>query len=428
MLAALVLVAAQAQVLTLEEAVRSAEQHQPTLRQAHANTEAAHARADEARSFLLPQVNLSAAYQRTTGNFAPRPGVIPENAGGTVGANNSWTTFNFFNFGLTLNQLIWDFGQTTDRWRASKAAAEAFSQTEQATRQQALLAVRTSFFTAQAQKALMAVAREQLANQRKHLEQIEGFVQVGTRPEIDRLTVATQVANADVQRIAAENNYETAKAQLNQAMGVEGPTDYDVADTTLPPVPGEDEPIEPLVDEAAKARPDLASLERQIRAEELTVSSAKGAYWPSLGATASATAIGVDVTDLAYNGSVGATLTWPIFQGLLTRATVSEASATLRSIEAQRDVLHQQVRLEVDQARLAVRAAKATIAAADVALQNARAQLQLAEGRYQEGLGNAIELSDAQTAYTAAEAQRVQAIYTTATARAQLLRALGRVR
>jgi outer membrane protein len=53
-------------------------------------------------------------------------------------------------------------------------------------------------------------------------------------------------------------------------------------------------------------------------------------------------------------------------------------------------------------------------------------RLTLAEGRYQAGVGNVIELGDSQVALTTAAAQEVQAIFNLATARAKLLQALGR--
>ena len=90
------------------------------------------------------------------------------------------------------------------------------------------------------------------------------------------------------------------------------------------------------------------------------------------------------------------------------------------------DGLRQSVRLDVDQARLAVRASKAALAASGDAVTNARERLKLAEGRYQAGVGNAIELGDSQVALTSALAQQVQADQKLAAARAQLLRALGR--
>ncbi len=69
--------AVAAPLLTLEEALRTARQKQPQLRQARASVEAARARVDQARSSLLPQVNGTGSYERTTANFAPRPGVVP---------------------------------------------------------------------------------------------------------------------------------------------------------------------------------------------------------------------------------------------------------------------------------------------------------------------------------------------------------------
>jgi outer membrane protein len=64
-------------VLTLEEALRIARERQPQIRQARFLTEAASARADQARAGLLPQVSATAGYQKTTANFIARPGSVP---------------------------------------------------------------------------------------------------------------------------------------------------------------------------------------------------------------------------------------------------------------------------------------------------------------------------------------------------------------
>jgi outer membrane protein len=110
----------------------------------------------------------------------------------------------------------------------------------------------------------------------------------------------------------------------------------------------------------------------------------------------------------------------------LTRAQVDEAAANLQGIDAQKSVELLQIRLDVETARLAVRAAKSSIGAANDALVNGREQLRLAEARYSTGVGSIIELNDAQVAYASAEAQVVIARYNLATARVQLLAALGR--
>ena len=234
LLVALLLIgAAPARVLTLEEVVRSAREHQPQLRQAQFATRAAQARADAARSPLLPQVTATAGYQRTTANFIGRPGSVPLNSGGGAGAGSASTasrfdTFNFFSTSVGVSQLIWDFGQTVDRYRAASAQALAAVESERATTLQILLNARGAFFDARAQRALFHVARDTLANQRRHLEQTQGFVEAGTRPQIDLAQARSDTANAEVNAINAENAYEAAKATLNSAMGVEGPTGYEV--------------------------------------------------------------------------------------------------------------------------------------------------------------------------------------------------------
>ena len=421
-------VAASAQtprVLTLEEALRIAREQQPQIRQARFLTEAAYARADQARSGLLPQVSATAGYQKTTANFIARPGAVPGTAA-TTNSGSRLSFFNFFNSSISANQLIWDFGQTSGRYKAAKMLGEAQENNERSVSLQIDNTLRAAFFLARANRELVVVAQEAADNFGNHLEQIQGFVEVGTRPEIDLAQARADLANARSQLIDAQNNYLIAKAQLNQAMGVIGPTDYEVADESLAPVSGEESPLDALSNEAMKGRPELVALDEQIRAQLQTVSAIKGAYGPTLDATAGATQGGTRIDDLGWNLSVGVTLTWQIYQGGFTTAQVHEAEATAGQLAAQLDLLRQQVRFDVEQASLAVRAAKAVIEADRETVVNARDRLRLAEGRYETGVGSAIELGDAQVALTTAEAQTVQAENRLSTARAQLLRALGR--
>jgi outer membrane protein len=412
-------------VLTLDDALIAARRSQPQLLQARAGVQAAAARADQARSGLLPQLTGNAGYQRGTANFALRPGSLPAGLSVSLPAS-SWSTSDYWNFGTTASELLWDFGHTVRQWEAAKASVDAQGQSAKTTLSQVVFNVESAFFGARAQKALVGVARETLENQERHLAQIKGYVEVGTRPEIDLAQARTDRANSQVQLVTAENGYETGKAQLNNAMGIEGPTDYEVADDALAPVDGEDLQVDALLGEALKARPEFASLAAQTRAQQLTTQAIQGTFLPSLNVSTGFTDAGEKVNNLAWNWSAALNLSWSIFSGGLTRGQVDESEANLKNLEAQSSALHQQVRLEVDQARVAVRAAKATLAANEEALINARERLRLAEGRYQTGLGNALELSDAQLALTNAQGQHVQADFNLSTARAQLLKALGR--
>jgi outer membrane protein len=412
--------------MTLAEVERIAAEQQPQLLVARANTHTAVAQAEQARAPLLPQVTGTAAYTRQTGNFVPRPGVIPGAGAVPTGGSLFSQSFDYWNFGVSATQLLYDFGQTTNRSKAAYLNADAQRYSERTTKLQITLAVRRAYFNARANRELAVVAKETLGDQNKHLLQVQGFVQVGTQPPIALAQQKAAVANAVVQLITAQNNYETAKAQLNQAAGIPGGTDYDVSDDALEATPDEDQPLETLVAKAIAARPELATLGKQREAQEATLASARGGYGPTLAASAGATEQGLRLDQMVPNWNVGVGLTWSLFQGGLTQGEVRQAEAGIDSVEAQRSLEELQVRLDVDSARLAVRAAKATMGAVDDALLSAREQLRLAEQRYATGVGNIIELVDAQVAYTTAAAQVVQARYGLATARAQLLAALGR--
>ncbi|HXU04265.1 MAG TPA: TolC family protein [Polyangia bacterium] len=428
------LAALSARTVTLDEAERAAEAQKPAVRAAQAGAAVGAARTEQARAPLLPQVKVAGEYDRTTGNLRQRPGR-------TTLVNNSWTFYNWFEGQATATQLIWDFGRTLYGWRAAQMRAVALSDTERAARLEAVGTVREAYFRARAAKALIGVAQQTLANLERHLTQITGFVQAGTRPEIDLAQARAGRANARVGVIRAENDFVVARAELNQAMGIAGDTDYDVAEETIAPVPGEGGSIGPLIDEAIRARPDVAALEAQVRAQELAARAARGSYWPTLNAIAGARSEGqsfqqTPTTDylgnpiqsggMAWNVWGGFQVTWPLFQGLQTRGQVREADAQLEVARAERDRQVQQVWVAVQQAASGVRAAHEALTASEEALTAARERLRLADGRYTAGVGSIIELSDAELGAATAGAQRVAADYALSTARAALVLALGR--
>jgi outer membrane protein len=411
----------QLRIVKLVDVERLARDNQPQLRVSRAATEAAKARVAQVHTGYLPQVTGLLQYQRLTGNFAPRPGtLVPATSTVTMVPN-----FDFFNASIQASQLVYDFGQIANRQAAAEAAEDALQWNEKTAELQVVAGARRAYFQARAQKALLDVARETLANQRRHLKQIAGFVQAGTRPEIDLVQGRTNVSNAEVGVITAQNAYDTGRALLNQAIGQMGEMDYDVGDEEQLPLAGEDASQQVLLEKAIGNRPELLALDKQRRQQELTLKAIHNTLWPSLAVNAGVTEVGVSLGGLVPNWNIGASLNWPIFQGGLVKAQEAEANANLAAVDGQNGLQLLQIQSDVSQARLAVRAAKATIVAADDALGNAKELLRLAEARYFAGVGNGIELNDTQLALTNAAVQVIAARYNLSTARAQLLAALG---
>ncbi|MDB4974078.1 MAG: outer rane efflux protein [Myxococcaceae bacterium] len=439
-------------LLTLAAALEKGRANNPTLRGQVAQGQAIDAQQDKALSALLPTLTGNASYARTTSNFVQRPGysggggnsattdLVITNADGTAtlatatskpraqSTNYNPALFNTFNFGLTANVLLYDFNTTIDRYRSAKETTKGY---EERTRAAALTVdfnVRDSFLRARAQKALIAVAKQTVENNQRHVDQIQAFVDAGTRPEIDLLQVRTDLANARVALLQAENAYAVAKVTLQRNMGVEEELDFEISDEQVPVVDGEARRLDELLRQAMHDRPDVTALVRDLRAAELNVGAAKGGYGPALNGSAAITRQGIELGNLATNWQVGAQASWQFLSGGYTRADVHQARANVSRAEASIAELRSTVRLQVAQAQINLQTALAQLDAAGEALTNARGRMALAEGRYEAGVGNIIELGDAQIALTQAESQRIQSEYNISLARAQLISALGATR
>ncbi len=418
--------ASSGKVLHLDDAIQTSLRAQPLIHQARAQTAAGVGLVEQGRAGFLPQLSGTALYEQTTSGSSPT-----SSPGGQASVPSSTTSSHGIGLlSVSGTQLLYDFNQTRDKFRSAERNVDALQASEHTTELQVLLSTRQAFFAARADKALAYVAEQTLRNEEKHVVQVRGFVAAGTQPEIALATELTNLGNDRVALITAQNNYEIAKAQLNQSMGIIGDTNYDVAEEGLPPVKGEDGPDDKLVDDALKMRPEIVAYEKAREANALTVTSLKGGYAPTLSALGTLGALdpGVGTAANSWNTywTIGAELIWPFFQGGTTLGQVHTAQANVDYVDAELETEKLTVQFQVQQAVLTVRAAKASIDAANEALVNAREQLRLAEGQYAAGVGNIIQLMDAQVAATSAAAPVVQTDFNLSTARAQLLTALGK--
>ena len=324
---------ASAQVLNLAEALRAARVHQPALDLARGNLTTAVGQAEQVRASLLPQLNGSASFARGTNNYVPSPG--GGNPNSSLAPVSSFTTYSKWGAQLTANQLIYDFGESINKWKAAKVSADAMAESVRVTEAQIDYNTRVAFFTARSAKDMVGVAREALANQEKHLGQVKGFVEAGTHPEIDLTQARADRATAQLQLINAEGTYAVARATLIQAMGVERSIDYDLSDEEFPPVEGENGVVETLVDEAKSRRPEMVNLRLSMQSQELTLRSARDMIWPNLNVSGVLSDSGPDFDRTAWNFSGVLSLSVPIIQGGAINAQIRQAEGQLAQAKAQ---------------------------------------------------------------------------------------------
>jgi outer membrane protein TolC len=130
--------------------------------------------------------------------------------------------------------------------------------------------------------------------------------------------------------------------------------------------------------------------------------------------------------DSGNEWNVGLTLNWTIFDGGGKVARYKEAKANLEASQARVRDTELQIWQNVEQSYLNLGEAEERIGAARKAVESAEENYQLARGRFDAGVANIIELTDAQLALTQAQSDEAQALSDYRIAIARLERALGR--
>jgi outer membrane protein len=407
--------------LTLKEAIRVALDHHPSLLAARGAAQAQEARVGETRALFFPQLNLNSNYTRATANFAPSSQFGSLNRAATSGTSSN--SFNNYSAGLSLQQRIYDFGKTGADVEVASKGLEASRWDEETFRQNVVLNVKVDYFGLLQARRLVQVNEETVQQFEQHLQQVEGFYQVGTRARFDVTTAEVGLTNAQLNLIKARNAARVAQVTLANAMGVPDRLIEEMED-----VLGfqkfeisEDRAIQ----EALAHRPDLLSQSAQQQAAKASVRSAVRNYFPILSGTADYTYRGQDFP-LVWNWDVGLGLTFSIFSGYLTQSQVEEARANLTAVSANEEVLRQNILLEVRQDYLNLLAAEEAIRTSEVVVRQAKENLDLANGRFQAGVGTSVEQTDAQVTLTNAKTAQVQALSDYKVAGAQLEKAMGR--
>jgi len=271
-------------------------------------------------------------------------------------------------------------------------------------------------------KRNMDVAQESVDSFQKHLDQAMGFYQVGTRAKFDVTKAEVDLSNAKLKLIQAQNSYRVAMVTLNNAMGLVEAPEYTLEDNLS--YQKYEVGFEEALKQAYDNRPDLLALLSQEKAAKKSVELAGLGYLPTLTGNADYKWQGQEFP-LADSWDVGAVLSWPLFNGFLTKNQVDENKYNLNVVKANQALLKQSILLEVRQAFLNLQAAEEGIPYAQLVVKQAQENLDLANGRYAAGIGNPVELSDAELAYSNAKYAESQALYNYKIAQASLEKAMG---
>jgi len=398
-------------VLTLDKCIDIALQQQPTIVSAQYNIRASESRVGEAQSAYYPQLSATGQYSR----IKPLPGTT---ISGNTNAIDQYSTV------ASLTQMIYDFGKTPTQVRIQKLNLNASRSDFDTTRAQTILNVKQAYYGVLQTKRNLDVAKETVAQFAQHLDQAKGFYEVGTHPKFDVTKAEVDLSNAKLNMINAENAFRIAKATLNNAMGLPNAPEYSVEDSLS--YAKKEITFNQAVETAFKNRPEILATDLRVKVAEESIGFARKGYFPVISGNAAYTRQSTADPSLRYEGwNAGVVVTLPIFSGFLTHHQVNESIATFNAAKANEDALKLSITLEVQQSLLNLRAASERIPTAELGVQQATENLDIANGRYAAGVGNPIEVTDAQVSYTNSKTAYTQALYDYNVAAANLDKAMG---
>ena len=380
--------------LTLADAERMAIQHNPNVSIAHLLQLAQTQVARETRSaeFPLAVGNLTAVGAH-------------ENSRITAGALNNPTIYDRAAGGLTVAQLLTDFGRTHNLVKSAKSNAKAQLEMEQATVEDITLAVDQAFYQALTAQSVLRVAQQTVNTRQATDEQISALANSKLRSTLDLSLADVQVSQAKLLVLDAQNALTTAMADLNAILGSEADTQYNLVDET--PANPQAAPVntEDLVQLAFRARPDLLALQdRSLAAREFS-SAEHDLVRPTISAlaTAGGTPVRADQILSSWFGAAGANVSIPIFNGFEYTARAREADLRAGAAQEQVRNLRDDVARDVRTAVLNAEIAFQRIGVTQELLNQANTALELAQARYKVGLAGIVDLTQSQLAQTEAE-------------------------
>jgi outer membrane protein len=397
--------------LNLERGIEIALKMQPAIISAMNTANASRSRIGQAKSNYYPQIDWTSDASRTS---------VGKRS--SLGFETRSVIYNSYFTGVNLNQIIYDFGKTAAQVKIQGLNYNSSLSDLEDVSEQIIFNVKQAYYGVLQAKRSRDVAADTVKQFQQHLDQARGFYEVGTRPKYDVTKAEADLSNAQLNLITTKNALKLAVVTLNNVMGVPDAPEYTLVDNLA--FQKYEMTLKGAISKAYENRPDLKSIVDRRQAAEKSIDLAKTGYYPVLTGGAGYDYAG-NVFPLQRGWNIGATFSFPIFSGFLTKYQVDEAKANLQVLKADEESVRQTVFLQVQQAYLNLEQAQESVPTAKIGLTQAQENFDIATGRYAAGVGSPIEVTDAEVLLANAKLSYIQALYNYKVSRASLEKAMG---
>jgi outer membrane protein TolC len=376
-----------------------------------------------ARSSLMPnlngylretveQENLAALGLRFHFNF---PGIsIPTVVG----------PFNYYDLRATLTQTVADL-TALNNYRSAQELVKANEAALRDARDLVVLAAGGAYLQVQAAEARVRSAQAQIDTAQALFKQTQERRSVGLNPQIDVNRSQVQLQTEQQRLMSLQNDVAKQKINLARVVGLPVNDNYEIADD-IPYSPAPDLTLEQALKQAFENRADLQSAEAQVRAAERARSAAHWEHLPSLALSADYGAIGTNPSQSHGTFTVVGTLRIPIWQGGRTEGETQEADSALSQRRAELQDTRGRIEADVRDAFLDIKTAANQL---DVSRNNqkvARETLALTRQRFEAGIADAVEVTQAQESVVSADLDYITSVFAHNVSKVALARSIGK--
>jgi outer membrane protein TolC len=386
----------------------------------------AQARSAESRAALLPDLEASVTEQSRTENLSalglgsvalPIPGFhFPTFVG----------PFSTFDARATATQSVFDFSSIR-RFQASRVGVSAARSDIRNTDEQVAAQVARAYLAAVKADTGLETAQANVTLSEALLTQANNQKTAGTGTGIEITRARVQLANDRQQLLVAQNARRAAHLQLLRVIGLRLDTEIELTDR-LEYSPVDAMTLEQAGQQALRERADLEAQQRREENARLSASATRLERLPSLAAFGDYGSIGTGIDSALPTRTIGIQVKVPVFDGGRRDAQRNESASQYRAEKTRTNDLKQQIELDVRLALDELKSAEDQVKVSKDGLELSQNELAQARRRYEGGVANSVEVTDAQTRLERARDNQTAALYAYNVARIDLAQAMGRVR
>jgi outer membrane protein len=330
----------------------------------------------------------------------------------TVRLNNAavhTTQENYYSYSAAVQQLLFDFKGTVSQYRASIALLDTKRLDTKRTRNLVALDFASLYFDSLESERLIAVAEKERESLEAHLQVARDLYGAGVITKNDLLQAEVKLSDAKQKLLITQNLRRINGARINTMLTRPTPTPVELMEPARAAT--ETVPFETAADAAEKERPEVQIVDTTLKALGFEETARKSEYYPKFLAQG-----GYSYTENKYQvyegiWSLNLLMNISIFSGGSTKAELDKIKSRRMTFVIQRKKLVEDIRLELEKYYLDLANARERIIVTKTAIAQAEENLRINKVRYAEGVGLALDVTDAIALQTLAENNYYRALY-----------------